>query len=352
MSTDQGRYGGGVLNESAITLAHSLRADPYPNPDYQVIRHPSDITAYIGEEYYAGGSRDTDCLILAEDTESLPDGSPYCLTFSIRPGTGRLIYARDRELLADYSLNVIKSLDPHHIFHNYLHDCVPFSALSLPIHKFTDTMVRAYHLCLGGGGDDEDSESKAGRGSLSLKVLAYRHLNMKMTSFKDTVYPYSVPHLAKWLETAATALAPLPKVKMCVCGHETGFHEKRGKNQKNIGECLLCSCTRHKAGKPLPPTAEDKSYASLFTKSSRLSKRLIEETDTDWADSKKDPWKFIRTNWQEDIATLETVAGPIPVPSVAFVPEPQLLNYACRDADATLRLFFFMRHLKPWLFYP
>jgi hypothetical protein len=192
--------------------------------------------------------------------------------------------------------------------------------MNLPIHKFTDTMVRAYHLCLGGGGDDEDSESKAGRGSLSLKVLAYRHLNMKMTSFRDTVYPYSIPQLAKWLDTATDVLSPLPPVKK-------------------------------RKGDPKPPPS-DKSIQRLYTKTKRLANRLTTDTNTDWANSKKDPWKFIRTNWQEDLETLETIAGPIPTPSISFVPEPQLLHYAVRDADATLRLFLFMKNLKPWIFYP
>ena len=97
-------------------------------------------------------------------------------------------------LLADYR-NMVTELDPLHLFHNYLHDVIPFEQWSIPITKFRDTMVMAYNLCLGGGGDDEDTESKAGRGSLSLKVLSYRHLAMTMTSFKDTVTPHSLPYV-------------------------------------------------------------------------------------------------------------------------------------------------------------
>jgi hypothetical protein len=308
------------MNDKAIALAHSLRADPHPHPDYRVCRTHSDLASYIGNDYYAGGPLESDRLIIAEDTESLPDGSAYCLTFCTRPGTGCLIYTSDPGMIFEYSLNVLKSLHPHQIFHNYLHDVVPFDALGLPIHKFSDTMVRAYHLCLGGGGDEEDTESKAGRGSLSLKVLAYRHLNMHMTSFKDTVYPYSVPRLAEWLDRAATAIKPLPKLKKV---------------------------------KGVPVVPPDKQLASLYAKSHRLATKLLTNTGTDWANSKHDPWKFIKTNWSEqDQEVLELLAGPIPVPSIAFIPEPALLSYACRDADATLRLHLHMRRLKPWIFYP
>jgi hypothetical protein len=41
----------------------------------------------------------------------------------------------------------------------------------------------------------------------------------------------------------------------------------------------------------------------------------------------------------------------MPKPSIAHVPENELVHYAVRDADATLRLYLHMRRLKPWLFY-
>jgi hypothetical protein len=337
------------MNTRAIALAHFLRADPHPHPDYRVCHDIADIADYVTEHVIEA----EDDWIVAEDTESLPDGSPYCLTFSVSPGTGRLIYARDLDLLKYWGDvlggRMANCLAPHQLFHNYLHDVIPFTALSLPIHKFTDTMVRAYHLCLGGGGDEEDQESKAGRGSLSLKVLAYRHLNMQMTSFKDTVYPHSVPHLVDWLKNAAQGLAPLPKLKLCECGHEQGLHDARGKTQRHTGACCYCTCKKYKAAKLAKPTPDDKHYASLHTRTARLAAKLTTET-LNWADSKHDPWKFIRTNWAEDVGVLELMAGGMPVPSVAHVPEPQLLNYACRDADATLRLFLHMRNLRPWVF--
>ena len=333
------------MNQRAIALAESLRADPHPTPDYRVCRTAQNVCDYLV------GFHDAP---LACDTESLPDGSCYCVTFSHTPGTGRLIYiADDGQTMSPLSIFRQWLANCRHIiFHNYLHDCVPFAAHNLPIARFADTMVRAYHLCLGGGGDEEDSESKAGRGSLSLKVLAYRHLNMRMTSFKDTVYPHSIPQLALWLTDAATAIAPPPKIKKCLCGCPQSSHEPRGKTQRHTGMCSTCICTKYQAAPTLIPSITDKYYAGLYTKTNRLANRLLNETDTNWADSKKDPWKFIQNNWEDDISTLELLSGPIPAPSIAFVPEPELLHYACRDADATIRLHLHMRHLKPWLFWP
>lgn len=342
-----------MSNDRAISLAHSLRADPYPTPDYRVCHSRADILTYLtSSQTRASSSRQTfNSLLTSEDTESLPDDSAYCLTFSTYPGSGRLIYAADITTLAHYR-ELVSIPTTHHLFHNYLHDSVPFSELNLPIHNFTDTMVMAYNLCLGGGGDDDNSESKAGRGSLSLKSLAYRLCNMRMTSFPDTVYPHSVPHLAQWLTTAAQFLTPLPKFKSCICTHHQEDHQQRGKTLRHTGPCSNCDCPKYKPGpKPTPPSDLEKSLASLYTKSNRLALKLTTE-HFDWADPKHDPWKFIRSNWSDDLHALQTFSGPIPRPSIAHVPEPELLNYACRDADATLRLYLHLRHLKPWLFYP
>ena len=114
-----------------------------------------------------------------------------------------------------------------------LHDSEVFDALRLPTEPFLDTMVRAYNLCLGGGGDDEDEgESRAGRGSLSLKVLAYRHCNMHMTSFKDTVYPHSLPHVLTWLKRGGRYLHRIVTdrrgVSVGVCRNGTNREGRRG----------------------------------------------------------------------------------------------------------------------------
>ena len=344
------------MNDSAIAYALSLSQDPYPHPDYQVIRTGTDITDYIGDDYYAGGSHEDERLILAEDTESLPDGSPYCLTFSTRPGTGRLIYARDTHLISLYKLNVIHALDPLHLFHNYLHDVDVFTAMGLPVERFRDTMVMAYNLCLGGGGDDDQSESRAGRGFLGLKILAYRELNMVMASFEDTVHPHSLPHMMHWLEQGEALLQPVQDVPTCVCGHPRTSHVPRGKTGKAMGACTVCGpmteddkiagrgCTRYKADKAVKQES-GKQYSLLHRKLHSLIQG-IKEGKPDL-----DPWDRVKQWHDWDRAILEMALGPAPVPSIAHVPEPELLQYAVRDADATLRLYHHLCRLKPWIFW-
>lgn len=328
--------------------------DPYPVPDYQFIRTEDDLTRYMMDVPYV-----TD-MPLSEDTESLPGGlnkmgggPPFCLTFSHTPGTGRLIYIRDTHLLSVYR-KMLYELLPLQLFHNYLHDATVFDTLRLPTEPLLDTMVRAYNLCLGGGGDDEEEgSSRAGRGSLSLKVLAYRHCQMRMTSFKDTVYPHSLPHILTWLKLGRSMFAgDGDKVPVCGCGCEGRWHEPRGKTGKQTGSCLNCNqCEKWRPVKRVKVNTEEDKVLNLLH---RKLNTLIVNVETGKLDSNgkpKDPWKQF-LDWPEyDRRTLLDTLGPVPLASIEHVPEPELLQYAVRDADATLRLYLHMQHLSPWIFY-
>jgi hypothetical protein len=238
-----------------------------------------------------------------------------------------------------------------------------FDRLDFPIYSgFTDTMVRAYNLCLGGGGDDEDTESRAGRGSLSLKVLAYRHLNVVMTSFRDTVYPHSIPLMLDWLQKVEGTFRPSEPKAVCVCGHLTACHEIKGKRPTPSGRCALCECKRHKKF-DYRLTDEERKWNLLHRKTNNLTtalqnKQLADEydelgiaSDDDDAYPFVDPWKRIRGWHDHDRQFVSEYVGLWPQASIAHVPEPELVKYAVRDADTTLRLYLHMKNLKPWLFF-
>src|SRR3972149_4557888 len=234
------------MNSSAISHILSQTRDPYPNPDYRVCKTQADF-----DSYFAG----VQPAFLACDTESIPGGSTHCVTFSHTPGTGRLIYASNKTLLESLAAEIciFGLAEPkeyiHLLFHNYLHDCIPFEEMGIPIGPFTDTMVRAYNLCLGGGADEE-TESRAGRGSLSLKFLAYRLCHMSMTSFSDTVYPHSLPHIIDWLTQSRNHLAPsAPQSPLCVCTHPSTSHEQRGQTNRHSGPCWSTHWAPHNSTK-------------------------------------------------------------------------------------------------------
>ncbi len=349
--------------------ARSLISNPFPNPDYRVCHSKLQLSEYL---YQAPVHPFSARVILAADTESLPTGGHFCGTISHTPGTGRLIYfpesgKSDPETL-DYFRNYLNctsdlplAAPPHLLFHNYLHDGPIFDSLDFPIHKFTDTMVRAYNLCLGGGGDEEDAgSSRAGRGFLSLKILCWRNCHMRMTSFKDTVYPHSMPQLLEWLELAEAAFRPDPPIVRCECGCPRHIHIPRGKTGKLMGKCSQCACPGYKLRKKGQLEAKvGKPLDLLYRKVSKLAKETREllTAQSEWEEgdeeeeSKLDPWKRIRKWHDWDLETLVGCLGLEPLPSVAYVPEDKLLTYACGDADGTLRMYHHMRLLRPWLFY-
>ena len=321
--------------------------------DYQVADTTNDLYSYADKyvnnfQPYDEIGKDWHGLPLGEDTESLPDDSPYCMTFSMSPGTGRLIYARNTSLLADYR-NMVTELDPLHLFHNYLHDVIPFEQWSIPIKKFRDTMVMAYNLCLGGGGDDEDTESKAGRGSLSLKVLSYRHLAMTMTSFKDTVTPHSLPYVLDWMKRGRQLLSPgvpLHDARCWNCGHMPQGHG--GKTGR--GRCTQCPCRGFKKAPKPKAKEEDKQYTLLHRKLNTIITN-VEQGKLDSKGHPADPWHRYNEWPDYDHTVLLDNLGPLPLRSIEHVPEPELLNYAVRDPDATLRLYYYLVGLQPWIYY-
>lgn len=321
-------------------------SDPYPEPDYRVCRNWDDAADYLSV-----GTGDLAC-----DTESIPDKSAYCVTFSHTPGTGRLIYVKDQSTLTWFREWLREGGPESLIFHNYLHDVTVFEQLELPVHQFTDTMIRAYNLCLGGGGDDDEA-GRGARGSLSLKMLAYRYLNMTMTSFRDTVYPHSIPLMLDWLKQVRSTFEPTDQVPTCICGCPTDLHQQRGKTLRHTGPCSNCNCPKHKQYKRPPLTEEEKRFNLLHRKTNTLitateNRQVAEELDMDDDDYPfVDPWKRVKAWHEWDHQYARDYVGPWPLASIEHVPEPELLKYACRDADATLRLHLFLQKHHPWLWW-
>ena len=332
------------MNASAISYIQQITADPYPRLDYRVCHNHSELAEYL----WPGIIENLGC-----DTESRPGGSPYCVTISKSPGTGRLIYAHDKSTLAWFRAWLVGGGAGQLLFHNYLHDVVPMGELDLPISNFTDTMVRAYNLCLGGGGDGDDG-NVAGRGSLGLKQLSYRFLNMRMTSFKDTVFPYSIPHLKSYLDTARLAFQYEPRtVKRCQCNCLQDRHLIKGKRQLPHGPCTNCrGCDKYRAIKHPPMTEHEERLNRLYRKVGGLLEDVNNgRCEKDEEEDIVNPW--VRVNqWHDyDHGYLKEALGQWPVPDIAHVPEPQLAYYAIRDSDATLRLYHFLKTHRPWVFY-
>lgn len=258
-------------------LAGTLRrvVDPYPDPDYAEVH---DVPDWAWEF--------DPTKPLACDTEFSRRRGPYCLTYSQTPGTGRLIMADDAESLRVFQL----ALDRHRaplLFHSWLADrpIVEEMGLRFPEKRIVDTLSWVFHL---------------GNLPQRLKVLSARELGMRMQDFPDLVQPHSRKLIMEFLEDVYTT--PYPWARPA----EDLVRQKDGSL---------------KVYKP----------QGLTTKLKRF-----------FTDVAKNPDKDIFSmwdNWEFHHEEIELMCGEWPGMDIRHVPFEEMLFYACRDADATLRLY-------------
>lgn len=230
---------------------------------------------------------------MANDTERSRQYGAYCLTYSQYPGTGRLIMASSSRLLGMFQekLNVWESTL---LWHNWIYDRHNTDEMYLNYYvsgKIRDTMIRAFHL---------------GNLPQKLKVLAYRELGMIMEDFDDLVVPYSTPHVIEYYRAAF----------------------------------------RYEWPKPEPQWVKDEDGNPKLYKPQGFNTKL-KRFFTDWnKNPNKDIFKMWEKNWEEIQSMVEEVCGLWPGKDIAHVPFDRMLYYACRDADAGLRLSPILDEMK------
>lgn len=250
--------------------------DEHKSPDYREISADELLANYLECNDYT--------FPMAIDTEIKRNREAYCLTFSTAPGTGYLIRAGNSDALEIFQAIIDRWRGPL-LFHNYPFDgpVCESMGLSIPFKRVVDTMTRCYHL-----------------GSLpqGLKALAYRLLGMRMQDFDDLVTPYSLPIALAYLREAYSRDWPKPMEQL--------IRDPEG---------------LWKIYKP----------QAMGTK----LKRFL----TDYG---KNPCKDIFgswDNWEDSHQLIEEVMGPFPGKCISHVPFEKTIYYACRDADATVRLW-------------
>lgn len=251
---------------------------------------PQDDLAGLEDYQEITDARDIDIdprLDLAADTESKRGGSPFCLTYSQQPGVARLIRADRRDLLDTFQSQVLRGHGKI-LFHSWLHDwkVVEDMALSLPYHRIVDTLQRVFHL---------------GNLPQGLKALAFRELAMLMQDFDDLVTPYSRERVIIYYQLMQTYewRKPDPKLEM---DEKTGLWKLKKPQGLNT----------------------------------RL-KRFF--TDLGKYGESKDVFKSWE-NWEDEHEMVEREIGkPWPGKCISHVPFEKTLYYACRDADALIRIW-------------
>lgn len=226
------------------------------------------------------------------DTEFHRARGPFCLTYANRVGTGRLIRATRPDLLRHFQRGLDRWEAPI-CFHSWLADAPIVAAMGLrfPRRRLVDTMACVYHL---------------GNLPQGLKALAYREMSMLMQSFEDLVTPYSTERCLDYLMRASLVEWPKPEEQLI---------------------------------------RDDDMQWKIYKAQSMNTKLKRFFTDYTKANGEKDVFKSWE-NWEVEQPMIEAQCGEWPGLDISHAPFDEILPYACRDADAALRLYRLIQHMR------
>lgn len=289
---------GGIHEPKKMLL---IRTDWIRLRKYLIGKLPPRIDPYAGREQYQEVTSSahlrsvlTGCndYTMGCDTENYKSGTPFCLTFSIQPGTGYLIRAERPDILQTCQ-EFLDNWQAPILWHNWLWDGAVVKAMNLkfPRKWIRDTMVQVFHL---------------GNLPQGLKALAYRELGMQMQDFDDLVVPYSRELVLDYYRNMVCEDWPKPDPEM--------------NRDSKTGLWKL------------------KKPHSLNTKLKTFFTYLSKDPDKDVFEA----WD----NWETCHEMVERVCGSYPGKCISHVPFNEALFYACRDADALLRLWPLLQWMR------
>lgn len=229
---------------------------------------------------------------IACDTESDRTRSPFCFTYAQTAGTGRLVRASNQRAL-DALRRAFQVWRAPILFHNFYYDWVVCDRMGLqfPFRHIVDSMAEVYRL---------------GNLPQGLKALAYRELGMTMQDFEDLVIPYSRERVLNYYRIAAACEWPKPEPDLII-DDKTGLW------------------------KTYKPQSMNTKLKRFFTDYGKNPEKDVFLT-----------WE----NWAESQAMIESEIGHWPGMCISHVPFAKVLHYACRDADALIRLCPVLQAMK------
>lgn len=253
--------------------------DPFANGEhYQILNTPEEV-----EEALAHHPR-----FVAIDTETLDwNYTPFCVQFSSAPGSGFMILANNAKSLAILA-SFVAQPGITTVIHNSLFDLFVLEKLGIVPAKIHDTMIMAYLL---------QTEP------LGLKALSFRLWGMRMKEYEEMVAFTSANLADAYLRKVLELEWPLPDKIMQIKPDGT-VHYKQPQNIAKIVGRVFKDLQKGKIGK------ED------------LWRR--------WHDL--DPEETSR-------GLVEAILGEMPEGNLSMIPIEEAVWYACRDADATIRIY-------------
>jgi 3'-5' exonuclease len=179
------------------------------------------------------------------------------------------------------------------ILHGATHDLPVLQRLGIRVPRWVDTMQLAYHRC---------------SLPIGLKSLAYRTVGMVMRDYDDVVGPYANEEAVRFLLSAY-------------------MHDWAPPDQ---------DMRETKAGWRLytPPSIHQRLGRCLVADDPRKSWEALLKDDDEGGDA--------YTRRVADRGAVEAVCGRMPDVGLVNVPQQEVIDYAGRDSDGTLRVWEWM----------
>lgn len=253
--------------------------DDTSTKDYQLLETKVEVDEYVHEH-----ADDAFFGLMGGDTESHAK-EPYSLQVSLKPGTGRLVLWKNKEVVTHLGESM-DGLCLVPVFHNAPADLPMFEEV-MDCKVYRDTMQEAYQLMH----------------RQKLKVLSRRLLGRHRLSWEETVIPPSKRELGRWL-------------RACLRYAEENWQRVEERTHKTTG-------------RPLKPKIHESASEKLLPKLYGFMVNNPEYKIWDKIDERMPG---------DELALLRSLIGPTPVRGVAHLSIEELVEYGCSDADDTLTL--------------
>lgn len=278
---------------------HSTDSIQFIQSDFEGLRDPWSRILPVDNQTqptYDGNRWPNLFFPLAVDTEGSA-AHPWCLTFCQQPGVASIVYADEQSKLRRVVEYPQVQLDHPILLHNSMYDIgvLRTMGIKVPTGRFIDTMVLSYLLCLEPQG---------------LKPLSYRLAGMEMDSYDEVVAPGRKVVWEEWLEAAQAVAAdcPPPDAYLEWDDKEAQWKVKQPQTIEQRVRRIVGDVAKRGLLMPDNPEGVD------------LRARV--------------------EGWEDTAAvTFVSMVGVPPEPTLSDIPQEKAVHYACRDADATWRVF-------------
>ena len=162
-----------------------------------------------------------------------------------------------------------------------------------------------------------------------------QYLKLSETDFADTMTLAYLVGAAQGLKELASRLCGIPMIT---------YREmvKSGQQKLSLEYLLKASGMEWPDPPAIEETKWDNKKGCLITKSKKpwhISRKITKMLEDYAADDSIDLWDRWQSIPEEERAVVEGVSGAMPESSLADIPFEQAMQYASRDADATLRVY-------------